>query len=549
MDTLKQQIRRAQTRLILQQFASRLAWCWFATLLVAAVAIAAGKYWPLDQQAWAYGWLGGALAAGLLAAAAWTWNKRHSPLTAAVEIDRRFGLKERVASTLALDSAQLNSDIGQALVRDTQQRVERIEVAEQFKMRPNRSALLPLASGALALVLALFVNGPELQQPAAATPGETVAVKKSTQALVKKLDERRKEAEEKGLTEADALLKQLEQATQKMADKSQPDKKQTLVALNELVKQAEQRRSQLAGGEEIKQQLKGLKNLQQGPAEKLGQALKTGDLAKAVKELDKLKEQLTGDKLDAKAKEQLAKQLEQLEQALEKKVQAQQQAQKDLEKQIEEQRRAGNTAEADKLQQQLDKLAAKSPQMEKLNEMAQQLKQAAENMKKGNSDQAAESLSKLGEQLAGMQQEMSEMEMLEGTLDEIANAKNSMGCKECEGEGCEACQGQGNRFSDKWSRRDFAKGGGIGAGKRDETKNDTDHYDSRVKQNVGKGASVVTGTADGPNRKGQVQEEIKSEYSQADQQTAEALSGQRLPHGYRDHAKKYFDSLREGRQQ
>ena len=59
---------------------------------------------------------------------------------------------------------------------------------------------------------------------------------------------------------------------------------------------------------------------------------------------------------------------------------------------------------------------------------------------------------------------------------------------------------------------------------------------------------MVTGTADGPNRKGQVQEEIKSQFSNAQQQTAEALSGQRLPHDYRDHAKKYFDTLREGQQ-
>ena len=92
----------------------------------------------------------------------------------------------------------------------------------------------------------------------------------------------------------------------------------------------------------------------------------------------------------------------------------------------------------------------------------------------------------------------------------------------------------------------MAKGGGTGAGARPESKNDTDFYDSQVKQNVTKGGAVIKGVADGPNRKGRVEEEIKGQFSNAQQQTAEALSDQRLPHDYRDHAKKYFDALREG---
>ena len=91
-----------------------------------------------------------------------------------------------------------------------------------------------------------------------------------------------------------------------------------MVALNELVKDAEKRRQQLASGAELKQQLNQLKNLQQGPAEKLGQALKKGDMKKAIAELDKLKAELAGDKLDAKAKEQLAQQLDHMQQAFSK---------------------------------------------------------------------------------------------------------------------------------------------------------------------------------------------------------------------------------------
>ena len=106
MDKLHRQIRRARARMVLQAFAVRLAWCWFATLLAAVVAIAANKLWPLaDDRAWSTGTLAAALGLGLAAAICWAWARRQSTLEAAVEIDRRFGLKERVSSTLALDPA------------------------------------------------------------------------------------------------------------------------------------------------------------------------------------------------------------------------------------------------------------------------------------------------------------------------------------------------------------------------------------------------------------------------------------------------------------
>ncbi len=548
METLRKQIRRAQQRLILQSLAGKLAWCWFVTLLAAAVAIGAGKLWPIvDERAWATGAIGMALGLGAIAAAAWTWKSRSSTLEAAVEIDRRFGLKERIASTLSLKQAQLDSPIGQALVHDAQRRIDQIDVSERFSLGVDRRALLPLVPAAAALALALLVSGRATQTPAEAATTDNAQIKKPAQALAKKLEERRKEAAEKGLKEADLVLAKLGEATKELAEKKTADRKQTLVALNDLVKDAEKRRKELAGGAELKQQLAQLKSLEQGPAEKLGRALKSGDLQKAINELDKLKEQLAGDKLDPQTKAVLAKQFEQLRDALEKKAQAHQRAQDELKEQIEAQRRAGNTAAADKLQQQLDKLAEKAPQMARLGQMAEQLKRAAGAMNKGDAKQAADALARLGEQLDGMQQQLQELELLDSALDEVADAKSAMACKECQGAGCEACQGDGNKLSDKWAVHDMAKGQGIGAGKRGETKNDTGFYDSQVKQNVGKGASVVTGQAEGPNRKGQVQEQIKGQFSDAEQQTAEALSGQRLPHDYRDHAKKYFDALREGK--
>ena len=230
-----------------------------------------------------------------------------------------------------------------------------------------------------------------------------------------------------------------------------------------------------------------------------------------------------------------------------KTVEAHRQAQQELKRRIEQARRENNLAQADKLQQQLDKLARQAPQMARMSQLAQQLKNASQCINQGDCQQAADALGRLSNELAGMQLESDELEMLDDALAEFADAKNSMNCKECEGEGCGACQGGGLKFGDRWMRTDMARGAGRGAGDRAEQKTDTGFYDSKVKQNVRKGAVVVTGTADGPNRKGQVQQDINNEFSDTEQQTAEALTGQRLPRDYRDHAKKYFDTLREGR--
>lgn len=560
VETLEKQVRRARRRLLAESLYGRLAWCWFLALLAAALAIGAGKLWtPVGQQAWAAGWLAAAIGGGLASAILWSWARRQSALEAAVEIDRRFGLKERVSSTLALAPVERATPIGQALARDAEQSIRPLDVAEQFRVRVDRRALLPLAPAALAFALAVFVPVRVPEAPAQNAVAERSQTKASTKILAKKLAQRRKEAAEKGLKEMDPLLAKLEQGAKKLTETSQDDRKKTLLALNDLVKDAEQRRQELAGAGDLKKQLANLKNFDEGPAEKLGQALKNGDLDEAIKQIGKLKQQLADEKLDEAGKKALAKQLDQLQQALEQQAHKREEMARQLKEQIEARRRAGDLAQADQLQQQLDKLAGQKAQMDKLGQMQQQLKAAAECMGKGDCEQAAAALAELGEELAGMQEDMQEMEMLEEALDQVAECKKAMACKACNGEGCEACQGEGEGGADgEWNKHDgeFGRqrhrgggkgiGVGLGPGLGPETNPDAKFYDSAVKQQPGQGAAKVVGEADGPNRKGRVQEEIQTEFSAADQQAADALGEQRLPREYRDHAQKYFDALREG---
>ncbi len=557
METLKRQVQRARRRLIAESFLRKLTWCWFAALVVAALAIAAGKLWPpaAAQQAWALGWIVGCLVAGTLAAAVWTYLRRQSALAAAVEIDRRFGLKERVSTTFALAAGDRDSAAGQALVQDAEQRLRGIDVGEKFRPKLDRKALLPLLPAAMAFLIATLEPVAPTPAPARSTAAlKTPApVKHATKALAKRLEDRKKELAEQGLEEAEAISK-LEEGVKKLAEKPKGTQKETLLALNELVKDAERRREEIANSADLKKQLAGLKNLEQGAGDKMAEALKQGELDKAVEELEKLKEELAAGKLDAEAQKQLAKQLEQLKDQLAKQAEAQDAQAEKLKEQLEAHRREGNREAAEQVQQQLEKLAAQKHHGN-LSEMAAKLGQAAQSLGEGDAEAAAEALGGLGDQLAGLEQNLQEMEGLEAALEGVAECKKAMACGQCQGEGCAHCQGgDGGNWEKRFGklglerRRGGGKGIGVGLGPGlgEETNPDGKFYDSAVKQQPGVGAAKVIGEAGGPNRKGVVRQEIQTEFAEAEQNTAEALSDQRLPHDYRDHAQDYFDSLREG---
>ena len=74
MEQLKHQVARARRRLILQQFLGVLVWCWFGTLMAAALAIGVQKGLLPNVEGWRWAacWLGGVVGAGLLIAIVWT---------------------------------------------------------------------------------------------------------------------------------------------------------------------------------------------------------------------------------------------------------------------------------------------------------------------------------------------------------------------------------------------------------------------------------------------------------------------------------------------
>jgi hypothetical protein len=379
MDELRKHVRRAQRLLAAQQFVRAIGWCWFAALTLAVTLIAVDRFSPLGVAPWLWG--AGALGLGLAAALLWTFVTRHQPLLAALEIDRRFGLKERISSALAMPHQDRETAAGEALVADAVHRAARINLAEKFALRLPRHVLLPLVPGALALLVAMWGPPAALEKPAAANsdPVEVQQqVKISSEALGRRLAEHRRQAEKLGLKEAEQLLRQVEQASKNLAA-SPPERTQALVELNDLVRQLHERRQSLDAVEQIRRQLEQIKS---EPAQS---------------------------QLSDEQQRQLAGQLERMREKVRRLAAARQAAQADLQERAEQLRQAGQVIEAGQIEEQLDKF----------NLVEQAPLQAG---------------------LQDLQQQLAEVQVLDDALDQLARARQQMTCPRCGGAGCAACQ-------------------------------------------------------------------------------------------------------------
>ncbi len=538
MEELRRQVRRAQWWLALQRFVGILGWSLFGTLLIALALIVADKLRPLGVAEWI--WLAIAAGAGVAFAAIWSLGTGCGSIDAAIELDQRFCLKERVSSTLAMSPDQRDTEIGQALVADAVRCVSRIELREDFGIRPGRQLLLPLLPAALAVVVALLVSPMAHENPAQASTHSEAAkkqVKASSESLRKKLAEKRKQAEKEGLKDAQQLFQRLQQGADELARKTPGDRQRALVKLNDLSREVEKRRSALGSVEQIQKQFRQLKNLSRGPADRFAEAVKKGDFKKALQELEQLKSDIASGKLDQEQWAELAKQLDEIEKKLQELADAHREAVKDLEERVKQARAMGQDQEADRLQEQLSGLRQQMPQMEQLQDLAQKLGQCSQCLRDGQLQDAGQMLDQVKEGLGDLEQQLQELELLEEAVDQLAQARNQMNCQNCGGMGCEECLGPPG----------FGLGRGRGQGDRPEAESDSNFYDTKPPLKVGRGAAFVVGEVDGPNLKGDVRQAIEEQVEGARQEETDPVVGQQMPRKHRQHAREYFNRFREGK--
>jgi hypothetical protein len=486
----------------------------------------------VDPQTWVGGWLAGGLAVGLIANMIRTWVGRPTYSDAAVEIDRRFGLRERLSSALLLTEQDRQHQLAQALVVDANRRAETLEISDKFQWGFQRSILIPIVLGLCSLSFFLIPD----RQAAVVTPTvatlSTTQIKSTTQPLLNQIRKKREAAEKEGLQDAVDIFKKLEGELEKMQKDASLDQKKALAKLNNIKEQLNERRKELGNSDALKKNLQNMEKFESGPADKLTEALKQGDFEKAEDALQELMESIKGGKMDNAQMEKLKKQLEQLEKGLKKSAQDHQMAKQALKEQINQAKQSGDNQRAEELQRKLEQLQSMDSSMAQMQQMADMLSKCEQCMKNGDQQGLQEALGEMASQISEMNMSDGQLQDLDQLMDSLSECKNGM------------CEGMSKMMSEMPGR---GMGEGRGEGERPEEESDVNFFDSQVRDKMKKGQTVFGGKIGGENRKGisrvQVQEEIQRELAGE----PEPLDETPLPKNQREHTRDYFKSLRDGK--
>jgi hypothetical protein len=551
MNRIESQVRVARRRLILGRFGQAFCVTLFAGLIVATIAIAvpALRFLEVDYTTWVYAWLGGSAVAAIIAAAGYALLTAPSVDTVATEVDKRFGLRERLSSSLTLEELDRESDFGIALLADADKRAAQLHIADRFQIKPSKLGWLPVSLVPVLAIMLLLVE-PAKQSDAGSTRKVDAVELKQVQSvatqLKKRIVQQKRKAEADGLKESQELFERMEAELNKITKRDNLSRKDAMIAMNDLKKQLEERRQQLGSSEQMRRALSQMQGLESGPGEKVVKSIEKGNFGEAKEMAKQLASKMRDGKLSEQEKEQLKKQVEAMQKALEKAVEQHEKEKEDLQRKIEEARQKGNSAEAAKMQQQLNQMSQKDSQMQQMKQMAESMSNAAKAMQQGDASQAADAMEQMADQLGDMQQEMSELEDLQSALDQLSQSKNQMRCQSCGGAGCQSCQGNGFGQGMGGEGEGDGLGKGSGYGDRPELEDETNTYETQVRGDVKRGKAIIAGFADGANRQGVTREAVKAAIQSELSKESDPTENATLPRTEREHAQQYFDQLREG---
>ena len=318
MEVLQKQVLRALRRLFFHTWLYWLNWTLLACFSVCFIGLLIPKIWHIEwspalgPERWTWSWSIGSLLAALLVATWIAWIRKPSRLQAAVEIDQRYHLRERCSSALAIADSERQSPAGQALIQDAQKQVDRIDLRDHFPVRPAGQwawILLPLAA-CIALLWVPDAQPSAVQVLANSAAKQATNVKNATEPILKSVQKKLQEAEDKGDLEAIDEYKRVEEQLKKLQNKPDLGAKEAIADLNEIKKEMAQKKESLGDSKQMKEAFSNLKDLDQGPAENLANALQEGDFEEAKNEMGKLAQALQSGKLEPEQTEQLQKQFD-----------------------------------------------------------------------------------------------------------------------------------------------------------------------------------------------------------------------------------------------
>ncbi|MFN7734206.1 MAG: hypothetical protein ACK5OB_20080 [Pirellula sp.] len=558
MQTIRRQIQLAWRRLWLQNALHALGWTLLICFSVCFLVLLVPKILYVDYTFESLSRIALTLAAtsAVAIAALIAWWRQPTELRAAVELDQRFGLRERASSAMNLPEIDRESAAGRALLEDAANKLQNIDVRDGFPVRPAPQlawTLLPLAA-CLALFWVADAPAPSDSKLASANSESVVNVKNTTAPLLKAVQKKREEAESQGDEESAEQFKRLEDQIRSLQNKAEADPKKVIADLNELKKELQQKRDSLGSADQMKKTMESLKAMENGPAEKLAKALQDGDLEKADRELGKMLDALKSGELSAEQAKQLEKQLDQMQKAMAEAKQEREQRLEEAKRELEKAEKEGNVEKAANLRKKLEQLEKADSQCQNGDKLGEKMAKAQQALKEGNQAEAAAALEEMQSELEEMLGEQQASDELQEMLDQIDDAKSASKCQSCKGAGCKECEGGNKDGKDgkgkgkgkgKGEGKGDGEGEGQGVGDRDEKEADYKNYDAQVREEMRKGETVNGGKAGGKNRKGVSREETREAVLSSEPDRPDAIESIQLPKAQRDQVKEFFDSLRD----
>jgi hypothetical protein len=436
LSPLHRQIAHVSRRLFLQTLLACLLWCWAGSLLlIAGWFILQPHVFPTLTPGWRLGVAGSLLGIGTLTAIVLGILRAPTRVAAALLLDERFALKERVTTSLTLAPHLSGSPAAAALLEDVNHRIEKLDVGARFPVRVSWvTTLCPLV--AVGLAVAAFTYHPTSTQAKSEATAEEIA--KSPPANQAEIEQKmhdlikRKTEKPQVSKEMSEELKQIEAKLEEIANRPRNTQEQLrerikeMTALEDLLKDREKELGEK--NRALKEKLKQLDNLsakeasKDGPAKDLQKALSQGKLGQAKEEMEKLAEKLKKNELTAKEKEQLAKQLKDIEDNLKRLAQ-----QKDKEEQLKKmiQEAKANKRDAEALERELDQLQKEKKNLKNLEDLANAMGQCRKAVQGSDGKDAAERMKDAADNLKDMDLADKDLEDMRDSLQRLQDAKDS----------------------------------------------------------------------------------------------------------------------------
>ncbi len=382
MSRLDRHVANVQNKLALDRFLAALAWLSLAFAGVVWLAILVNRLFQVTlprENLWL--WSGAGLT--VLAASAYSIWRRPSPQMAAVAIDQKLGLKEKISTALYVRPSP--DPFAAAAVRDAELTAERvsIEYRRLFPMRFPRQVIGTMCVAVLALwtwsmdpmdLLGKEEKRKQEQQQQAKVDEARRTVERAL-ATVEAIPQA--VASDEAIRLAKTELTNLKSQGIKDPEQAKRSAAKALQDVNEALKHKINSSQEYADARQQERLMKQLQPPQpgQGPVSDAHNAMVKGDFGEAVAKMEEAVEKF--DKMDEQSKQQAQQQMQQLAQAL-KQMADDKQLQQQLQQQA--QQMGMNQQQAQQAQQLIQQAAQGDKQaQQQLQQMAQQMMQQMNN--------------------------------------------------------------------------------------------------------------------------------------------------------------------------